>query len=875
MLKFQSSLAVAAIGFVLFFSAISSGVAAGMRVLRGHVPEVVARLQPVGRLPATNRLHLAIGLPLRNQTELDDLLRRIYDPASPDFRHYLTPEQFTEMFGPTEQDYQAVIAFAESSGLTVTGTHPNRLLVDVDGPVADVEKAFHVTMRVYPHPTETRTFYSPDVEPSVESGIPMLDVSGLDNYQLPQPRILRRTSLEPSAKVTPNAGSGTNGTYMGNDFRAAYVPGISLNGSGQVVGLLEFDGYYSNDIVAYENLAGLTNVTLTNVLLDGFSGTPGSGNDEVALDIDMVISMAPGVSKIIIYEEPITSPWVDIISRMANDNLAKQLSCSWGGGSPNAACEVFFKQMASQGQSFFDASGDSDAFTGTVPFPSDSTNITQVGGTTLTTTGPGGSWVSEATWNRGGGVGSGGGISTYYSIPSWQTNINMTTNQGSTSKRNIPDVAMAAENIFIFYNNGQQETVGGTSAAAPLWAGFTALVNQLAVTNGQSTVGFINPAVYAIGKGASYTSGFNDITTGNNTRSGSSSKFYAVPGYDLCTGWGTPNGSSLIIALAAPDGFLVLPGRSLTVGGPVGGPFNVSSQNFSLTNSGAAPLNWSLINTSLWLNASPTGGTLVPGGQTNVTVSLNTVASNFAAGVYVANVWFTNRTGGFSQDRQLALQVGPLVQNGGFETGDFSFWTLMGSASYNFVDDGASISPHSGTYVAALGQYGSVAYLYQALPTVSNQVYLLSLWMNNPVAGSRSKPNDFQVQWNGNTIYNSTNMGVVAWTNLHFVVQAAAPSAMLQFGSRNDPFYCGLDDISLVPIPAPVFQSVVKTNYTIKLTWNVMTGLVYQVQYRTNLLQTNWINLGGGVNATNATMTTFDTNAILFSPRRFYRVILP
>src|SRR6266566_3036034 len=88
-----------------------SGFAADRQVLHGHVPDAIARLAPVERLPASQRIHLAIGLPLRNRSALTNLLQQIYDPASPSFHHYLTPEQFTEQFGPTEQDYQAVIAF--------------------------------------------------------------------------------------------------------------------------------------------------------------------------------------------------------------------------------------------------------------------------------------------------------------------------------------------------------------------------------------------------------------------------------------------------------------------------------------------------------------------------------------------------------------------------------------------------------------------------------------------------------------------------------------------------------------------------------------------------------------------------------------------
>ncbi len=129
---------------------------------------------------------------------LTELLQRIYNPASPDYRHYLTPEQFAKMFGPTEQDYQAVVTFAKTHGLTVTGTHPNRMLLDVDGSVADIEKAFNVTMRVYQHPTEARTFYAPDVEPSLDLAVPVLRISGLNNYSLPRPRF----QASPIANVT-------------------------------------------------------------------------------------------------------------------------------------------------------------------------------------------------------------------------------------------------------------------------------------------------------------------------------------------------------------------------------------------------------------------------------------------------------------------------------------------------------------------------------------------------------------------------------------------------------------------------------------------------------------------------------------------------
>ena len=191
----------------------------------------------------------------------------------------------------------------------------------------------------------------------------------------------------------------------------------------------------------------------------------------------------------------------------------------------------------------------------------------------------------------------------------------MATNKGSTTYRNYPDVAMVADNIFMVADNGEEEISGGTSAATPLWAGFTALVNQQAVATGGAgnTVGFLNPALYHIGTNSGYTASFNDITVGNNTNF-NATQYLATPGYDLCTGWGSPAGGSLITALTQPDGFQIIPGRGPVANGPVGGPFTVSAQTLILTNGGKAPFSWSLGTTSAWLNVSENSGTLAVGG---------------------------------------------------------------------------------------------------------------------------------------------------------------------------------------------------------------------------------------------------------------------
>ena len=622
--------------FLLFLLSTVTMQAAARQFLRAHVPEGVAASRVVGPLPESARIELAIGLPLRNQEDLETLLQQLADPASPNFRHYLTSEQFAERYGPSEEDYEALAGFMRANGLLVVGTHPNRTILDVSGTVASIESTFHVNMTYWHHPTRG-TFFAPDREPSVDAEVTILDVAGLDNFAVPRPMDLKWRPLSGAMPLT--SGSAPHSLFIGDDFRAAYAPSVTLNGSGQSIGLFELDGFYSSDVVANFKQAGLPPVPIQTVLLNGFNGAPGSGNVEVILDIVMAAYMAPGVSNIIVYEG---RNWNDVLNRMATDNLASQLSSSWCFSPTNATTEQIFKQMIAQGQSLFQASGDSGAYHGAIMPPADDPHLTVVGGTSLTTEHAGGPWRSERTW-----AGSGGGISTTWPIPSYQQPDIMTAAGGSSTMRNIPDVALTADvQMFLICNNGKAMEVGGTSAAAPLWAGFVALANQQAAVNKKPPVGFLNPAIYRIGgKSGQASDDLHDITTGNNAG------FNALPGYDLATGWGSPSGQPLINDLSGSSN---PPAFGLSVSSPALSVAAGASGASVITVSSEQGFNNAV---NLAVTGLPKGVTASFGPARAMTTSTLTLIVSRTATAETSTVTITGTSGGMTSTVRLSLSI--------------------------------------------------------------------------------------------------------------------------------------------------------------------------------------------------------------------------
>jgi kumamolisin len=580
-------------------------------------------------------MRLVLVLPLRNQAALDQFLKELYDPASPSYRQYLTVEEFTTMFGPTQQDYDAVLRWAEANGFTVVGTSRNRMNVDVTGAVAAIETAFHVNMGVYQHPTENRTFYAPDREPAVDLPFPLWHIAGLDNYSIPRPLLVRK-----NPNVTSNATTGScpSASFCGSDMRAAYYEGTALTGSGQSVGLLEYAGTDLADLETYYANAGQTNnVPITLLSTDGTSTScqaPDCDDTEQTIDMTQALGMAPGLSSLVMY---VGSTDTAMFNAMATASpLNAQLSSSWTWTPADPSTDnPYFQEFAAQGQNLFQAAGDSGAWTSSSEvWPSDDGYLTSVGGTDLETSSAGGPWSSETVW-----VDGGGGISPdQFAIPFWQTTTASGCSACSNSFRNGPDVAANAN--FTFYVCADQTTCtandyGGTSFAAPMWAGYLALVNQYAVAHGKPTLGFINPALYDIGLSSSYDTDFHDITSGSNGYS-------ATTGYDLATGWGSPNGSGLIAGLL---GTINTPGFGLTASpttvSVVQGGTATSTITSTVVNGFSAGISLSATGqpTGVTVTFSPTS--ITGAGTSTMTIA---VASSTAIGTYSIKVKGTSGT---------------------------------------------------------------------------------------------------------------------------------------------------------------------------------------------------------------------------------------
>jgi len=509
----------------------------GSQQLNGYVGVPGKYVGPlVGPVPADTLIPLAIGLPVRNPAGLTTFNSQVSDPKSPMFRQFLTQAQFKATYGATDADYSALQDWASNTGgFTIAATYSNNLLLTVQATAAEIEMALYVNL-LFRQRSDGSQYVAVDRNPSLDLTVPVLEINGLNDSVLPK-----------HANAT-----GTNGAnFRAADLRNAYL-GVgstfqSLNGAGQVVGIVDFATFGSNDVASYAlaqlPVSGQSAIPAApNVTVVATEGGNPAANSAIAAtgDVELVFAMAPNVTILFFQGSTgITGHLDDILHAMATSVMPLTVaSCSLGFEYSDNANQAL-GQMAANGVSFLTASGDggSNSASSSANF----VNQTLVGGTALNTNSinagvyPSNYYAGEmaASFSAGGILG--------VPIPDYQATVSMATNGVSNVSRNYPDVAMVGVGLDVFFNGGFT-AFNGTSAGAPLWAGLIALVNQAnAQSGGPGKSGFLNPTIYDIGLTSGtaddlYSVCFNDITSGSN------GAFTSVAGYDLCTGWGTPTG---------------------------------------------------------------------------------------------------------------------------------------------------------------------------------------------------------------------------------------------------------------------------------------------------------------------------------------------
>ncbi len=534
-----------------------------------------AQASETGFLPPEQMLTVSVITRRRKPLELHALNGRI-----------LSREEFDRDYAGDADDFAALRQFAHEHGLSVdeAATSLSRRTLVLRGPASRMQQAFGVSLQTYQHLHSHKHFHGykgavslpEDIAPRIEA------VLGLDTRPIATSHMRR---LERSAE----GGSTIRASAAARSFSPVQVAALydfpkNLTGAGQTIAILELGGgYETSDINTYFQGLGLTPPTVVAVSVDGGANVPGgdpNGADgEVALDIQVAGAVAPG-ARIAVYFAPNTDQgFIDTITTAVHDTANKPsvLSISWGGpeGSWSAASRTALdnacQSAGALGVTITVACGDNgstDGGTGNnVDFPASSPHVLACGGTTLT--GSGATIQSEVVWNdlAAGGGATGGGVSRFFALPSWQANVGVPKPSGSAGGRGLPDVAGDAspETGYSVLVDGQQQVVGGTSAVAPLWAGLLALVNQGRVQGGEPPVGFANPQLYAA------TSAFHDITSGTN------GSFQAKTGWDACTGLGSPNGTAVAQALSG------------TAGGTGTGGGGVSGGSGSPTGGGGTP----------------------------------------------------------------------------------------------------------------------------------------------------------------------------------------------------------------------------------------------------------------------------------------------
>ena len=464
---------------------------------------------------------------------------------APGDRRTMSHEELATANGASDQDIAAVRSFAGEYGLEVTAVDQGRRAVSLRGTVQALADAFGAQgLQLYEHPSagRFRGRQGPLTVPAELGGV-ITGVFGIDERPQARPHL------------RPSSDAATATSYTPPQVAAAYDFPSGATGSGQTAAILELGGGFSQaDLDTYFKSLDLTTPSVTAVGVDGGTNSPGTDPDsdgEVMLDIEVLGSVAPG-AKIVVYFAPNTDQgFIDALSTAVHDtsNKASVVSISWGGPEDSwtqqarTQMEQILTEAAALGVAVTVASGDNGSTDGVndgkqhVDFPASAPHALGCGGTTLHIAN--GQISSETVWNELPSHGAGGGgISIEFPVPSYQTSTKMPTNVDTgKAGRGVPDVSGNAdpETGYQVLVDGKQQTFGGTSAVAPLWAGLITLLNESL----GKPVGFMQPQIYTVSAAA----GFHDITKGNNVA------YSATAGWDACTGNGSPSGQELLHAL--------------------------------------------------------------------------------------------------------------------------------------------------------------------------------------------------------------------------------------------------------------------------------------------------------------------------------------
>jgi len=519
-----------------------------------------------GATPATQPLDdsqvITVTVLLRRRAEVPAAL--VEGPQT------VSPTQLGDQYGADPADAQLVAEVLGEDGLTVTEYQlPSRRL-KVSGTIAAMQSTFGTTLTAVtsPHPdgsgqVQHRYRTGPLSVPARLSGI-ITAVVGLDDRPQARAQFRRGPAAARRAAAEPEDGTSgaaaTAGPLTAPQVASFYKFPDGTDGTGQTVAIIELGGGYTqSDLSSYFSGLGLAVPSVTAVGVDGGANTPGSDADgEVELDIQIVGGVAPGAVQQVYFAPNTDQGFIDAISDAVHATPTPiAVSISWGQSEDQwsqqsrTAMDSAFADAAALGVTVTVAAGDNGSSDDPssqsgvhCDFPASSPNALACGGTKLTGSTSTFAISSEVVWNElasNEGAG-GGGVSDVFPLPGYQASAGVPTLSGGSAGRGVPDVAGNADPVsgYLVVVDGQREPIGGTSAVAPLWAG---LIARLAQATGKK-LGLLQPMLYAGAAAGAATTGFNDITEGNN------GAYKAGPGWDACTGLGSPNGEQLLTLLS-------------------------------------------------------------------------------------------------------------------------------------------------------------------------------------------------------------------------------------------------------------------------------------------------------------------------------------